>query len=158
MHKLGRTADDLIAALDLSPHPEGGWYKQTWAGPIENGRPIGTCIFFLLKAGETSHWHRVDATEIWLFHDGDPLEIRTSETDEGPAESVRLGSTLDTRNATQVIVEKDFWQSTRPIPSERNCGWSLVSCTVTPGFTFDGFELADGDFDIPAAEQHTFDP
>ena len=64
MHEMSRTAEDLITELQLSTHPEGGWYKQTWAGPISDGRPIGTCIFFLLKAGETSNWHQVDATEI----------------------------------------------------------------------------------------------
>ncbi|MCA1776659.1 MAG: cupin domain-containing protein, partial [Loktanella sp.] len=77
------TADDIIAHLDLAPHPEGGFYRQTWIATNE-GRPTGTCIYFLLKAGGGSHWHRVDATEIWFWHAGAPLILSISETDQGP--------------------------------------------------------------------------
>lgn len=137
------TADDIIAHLDLQPHPEGGHYRQTWAA--ENaGRPTGTCIYFLLKAGEASHWHRVDATEIWLFHAGAPLILSLAETDAGPAKDHRLGPALQDGEAPQIIVPKDHWQAARSTGD-----WTLVSCTVSPGFQFEGFTLADPGFDIP---------
>ena len=83
------TADDLIARLALEPHPEGGWYRQTWVADGD-GRPAGTCIYFLLKQGERSHWHRVDASEIWHFYAGTPLVLSISDNDEGPAVDLSL--------------------------------------------------------------------
>lgn len=137
------TANDIIRHLQLEPHPEGGWYRQTWVA--ENGpRPSGTCIYFLLKAGEVSHWHKVDATEIWLFHAGAPLELRISATDDGPVISHQLGPDLASGATPQVFVPADHWQSVRSTGD-----WTLVSCTVSPGFQFDGFELAPPGFDIP---------
>ncbi len=79
------TADEIIAALDLAPHPEGGHYRETWVDATVGERPTGTAIYFLLKSGEISHWHKVDATEIWLYHAGAPLALSLSPTDEGPA-------------------------------------------------------------------------
>ena len=132
--------------LDLKPHPEGGWYRQTWEADGA-GRACGTSIYFLLKAGERSHWHRVDATEIWHHYAGAPLRLRISETDQGPVEAHQLGPDLTSGDRPQVIVPKDFWQSAEAAPDG---GWALVGCTVSPAFQFEGFELAPRDFDIPS--------
>ena len=136
-------ADDIIAHLQLAPHPEGGWYRQTWAAAGQ-GRPSGTAIYFLLKRDEASHWHKVDATEIWLFHAGAPLVLSVSATAEGAAMDHRLGPDLAAGDAPQVIVPPYYWQAAR---SEGD--WTLVSCTVSPGFEFAGFTLAAPGFDIP---------
>ncbi|GFE51732.1 cupin [Roseobacter cerasinus] len=136
------TADEIIANLGLQSHPEGGHYRQTWAAQNE-GRPSGTCIYFLLKAGERSHWHRVDATEIWLYHAGAPLVLSMSETDAGPATEHLLTPDL-TKGAPQIIVPEQHWQAARSTGA-----YTLVSCTVSPGFRFEGFTLAKPGFDIP---------
>lgn len=136
------TADDIIARLDLAPHPEGGWYRQTWVAR-NSGRPSGTCIYFLLAQGRASHWHKVDATEIWLFHAGAPLVLSLAETDEGPKTEHFLSPDL-TEGAPQIIVPENHWQAARTTGD-----WTLVSCTVSPGFQFDGFTLAPPGFDIP---------
>ncbi|SNS78908.1 cupin domain-containing protein [Tropicimonas sediminicola] len=138
------TPDQIIAHLRLAPHPEGGWYRQTWIDSSASGRPSGTAIYFLLEEGQTSHWHRVDATEIWHFYAGAPLTLRLSETETGPATRHRLGPDLATGETPQLIVPKDHWQS-----ASATEGWALVGCTVSPGFTFEGFTLAPPDFDIP---------
>ena len=140
-------AEEIIARLGLEPHPEGGWYRQTWIAAAEEGaRPSGTCIYFLLKPGECSHWHRVDATEIWHHYAGAPLILRIAETETGPARRFLLGPELAAGEAPQVIVPKDAWQSAEAAASG---GWSLVGCTVSPGFRFEGFTLAPPGFDIP---------
>lgn len=138
-------ADDIIKTLNLQPHPEGGHYRQTWVAE-NDGRPTGTCIYFLLRAGESSHWHKVDATEIWLFHAGAPLILSLAETDEGPATEHLLTPEL-TKGAPQIIVPENHWQAART-----SGDWTLVSCTVSPGFQFDGFTLAEPGFDIPTAQ------
>ncbi|NNF23370.1 MAG: cupin domain-containing protein [Rhodobacteraceae bacterium] len=138
------TPEDLIARLQLKPHPEGGWYRQTWAEDSASGRPAGTCIYFLLKDGETSHWHKVDATEIWHFYAGAPLVLSLAETKSGPARDILLGPDLDAGQIPQIVVAKDAWQSARA-----EAGWTLVGCTVSPGFQFEGFTLAPPGFDIP---------
>lgn len=139
------TPDAIIAALDLSPHPEGGWYRQTWVADAAPGmRPSGTAILFLLKGGEASHWHRVDATEIWLWHAGAPLVLSVSERETGPATDQLLGPDLATGQMPQRIVPPDHWQAARTTGD-----YTLVSCTVSPGFSFDGFTLAQPGFDIP---------
>ncbi|WP_299614429.1 cupin domain-containing protein [uncultured Tateyamaria sp.] len=136
------TAQEIIDHLRLQPHPEGGHYRQTWVA--ENaGRPTGTCIYFLLKAGESSHWHKVDATEIWLYHSGAPLILSLSGTDEGPAKDHLLTPDLS-KGAPQLIVPEGHWQAARTTGD-----YTLVSCTVSPGFQFDGFTLAPNGFDIP---------
>ena len=143
------SADEIIQFLGLERHPEGGWYRQTWVedtgedprGP--SSRPCGTCIYFLLGAGERSHWHRVDATEIWLYHAGAPLILSLSKTDQGPASDHLLTPNLR-EGRPQVIVPKDHWQAARSTGA-----WTLVSCTVSPGFEFSGFTLAPEGFDIP---------
>jgi predicted cupin superfamily sugar epimerase len=134
-------SDQIIAKLNLAPHPEGGWYRQTWAGPMIEGRASGTAILFLLQAGQRSHWHRVDADEIWLWHAGAALELsmgleRASDHRMGP--DVLGGETV------QIVVPAGHWQAARSLG-----GWTLVSCTVSPGFRFAGFELAQPGFDLP---------
>ena len=143
MSEAGLTPEAIIDHLRLEPHPEGGWYRQSWVaeGP---GRPAGTCIYFLLKAGERSHWHRVDAVEIWHYYAGAPLIVSISETDRGPRADHLLGPDLLAGEVPQVIVPADHWQSARSTGA-----FTLVGCTVSPGFRFDGFELAAEGFDIP---------
>jgi predicted cupin superfamily sugar epimerase len=131
------TADAIIAALGLEPHPEGGWYVQTFEdGPGPDGRARSTAIYFLLKAGERSHWHRVDAVETWHWHAGAPLELRIAAAD-GAAVTHVLGNDLVAGQRPQGIVPAHAWQSARSLGD-----WSLVGCTVAPGFRFEGFELA----------------
>jgi predicted cupin superfamily sugar epimerase len=142
------TAQDIIDRLGLMPHPEGGHYRQTWiaentGGAETAGRPSGTCIYFLLGKGEASHWHKVDATEIWLFHAGAPLVLSLSPDDTGPATDHLLTPDLD-QGAPQLIVPEGHWQAARSTGD-----WTLVSCTVSPGFRFEGFTLAPPGFDIP---------
>lgn len=132
---------EIIEKLGLQPHPEGGWYRQTWVGPDVGGRALGTAIHFLLQAGERSHWHRVDADEIWFWHAGARLELSLGL--ERAASHV-MGPDVLTGEAVQLLVPKGWWQSARTLGA-----WSLVSCTVTPGFRFEGFELAPPGFDLP---------
>jgi predicted cupin superfamily sugar epimerase len=133
---LGVDAERIIGALGLQPHPEGGWYVETWRGPTgPTGRAVATAIHFLLRAGERSHWHRVDAAEIWLHHVGAPLVL--SVFDGVQRVEHRLGSAFDDGQRPQAVVAAGSWQAA---VSEGD--WSLVSCVVAPGFEFDGFELA----------------
>ncbi|MCB1344536.1 MAG: cupin domain-containing protein [Rhodobacteraceae bacterium] len=137
-------ADALIAALTLAPHPEGGHYRETWRADAPSGaRPAGTAILFLLKAGETSHWHRVDSTEIWLFHAGAPLLLSRAARTEGPATDALLGPDVLAGQSPQLIVPPGHWQAARSTGA-----FTLVSCTVSPGFRFEGFTLAPPGFDI----------
>ena len=137
------TADEIIAHLGMQPHPEGGHYRQTWVASGE-GRPAGTCIYFLLKSGERSHWHKVDSTEIWHYYAGAPIELSLAETDTGPAKLHILGPELEKGQYPQVIVPEHHWQAARTTGE-----FTLVGCTVSPGFLFEGFTLAEADFDIP---------
>lgn len=140
------TAAEVIALLELAPHPEGGWYRQTWIAPsAEAARPAGTCIYFLLEAGTHSHWHRVDATEIWHHYAGAPLTLRMAASAEGPAQAQTLGPDLSQGQRPQLIVPEHHWQAAQAFDT----GWSLVGCTVSPAFEFAGFELAPQNFDIP---------
>ncbi|WP_439138006.1 cupin domain-containing protein [Roseicyclus sp.] len=136
------TPDQIIAHLNLAPHPEGGFYRQTWVAG-NDGRPSGTCIYFLLKSGQASHWHKVDATEIWLYHAGAPLVLSLADSDTGPAIDHLLTPDL-ARGAPQIIVPENHWQAARTTGD-----FTLVSCTVSPGFQFEGFTLAAPGFDIP---------
>jgi predicted cupin superfamily sugar epimerase len=136
-------ADDIIARLGLIPHPEGGHYRETWRdAPAEpGGRGSGTAILYLLRADERSHWHRIDATELWHFHAGAPLRLRLS--DDGVAErSVILGPDLDRGHLPQAVVPPGAWQAAEPLESAPPDSWTLVGCTVSPAFSFAGFELA----------------
>jgi len=124
-------------ALGLSPHPEGGHYRELWRDrPAAGGRGAATSILFLLAAGERSRWHRVDAAEIWVWHAGAPLLLGIHAA-SGPTESVRLGPDLAGGELLQAVVPAHAWQDA--------CGlgaWTLVSCIVAPAFTFAGFEMA----------------
>ncbi len=141
----GMTVRAIIDHLDLRPHPEGGWYRETWAAEAPDGeRPAGTAIYYLLEAGQRSHWHRVDAAEIWHFHAGDPLVLSLAKSAAGPARDVVLGPDVLSGQVPQVLVPPHHWQSARPLGE-----WTLAGCTVSPGFRFDGFEMAAAGFDIP---------
>lgn len=137
------TAAQIIEKLNLLPHPEGGYYRQTWVAENE-GRPTGTCIYFLLKDGESSHWHHVDAVEIWHYYAGAPLVLSVSATADGPAHDHTLGPDLGSGHEPQLIVPTGHWQAARTLGA-----WTLVGCTVSPGFHFDGFTLAAPGFEIP---------
>lgn len=128
------SAGEIIAKLGLQRHPEGGWYRETWKGPEVGGRASGTAILFLLRAGERSHWHRVDADEIWLWHAGASLVLSMGEE---AAREVRLGPDVLGDEVVQAVVPAGWWQAARSTGE-----WTLVSCTVSPGFRFEGFELA----------------
>jgi predicted cupin superfamily sugar epimerase len=131
-------AQALIERLELSPHPEGGWYRETWRAPSGPGaRAAGTAILFLLERGQRSHWHRVDATEIWFWHAGHPVRLLTAEGDAGPVGETLLGGDVLAGQMPQGLVPAHYWQA-----AEASAGWALVSCTVTPGFDFAGFSLA----------------
>ena len=131
-------AQALIRALDLQPHPEGGWYRETWRAEAPGGeRASATAILFLLEQGQSSHWHKVDAAELWLFHAGSPLLLRTAAGDSGPVRETRLGGDVLAGEQPQHRVAPDQWQS-----AEAREGWTLVSCIVSPAFEFAGFTLA----------------
>ena len=134
-------AQALIETLALMPHPEGGWYRQTWVGPTLQGRASGTAILFLLAEGQRSHWHRVDADEIWLWHAGAPLILSVGED---IARDITLGPDVLGGQMPQYIVPAHHWQAARTLGE-----YTLVSCTVSPGFDFAGFTLAPPDFDLP---------
>lgn len=137
------SAQNLIEQLGLAAHPEGGWYRETWRGEAgPDGRASGTAIIFLLKAGEASHWHTVDAAELWLWQAGDPVELRLAADDTGPLRSVILGADVDARQQLQGLVAPHEWQAARPYGAPVH-GYSLVSCVVVPGFDFAGFRLAE---------------
>ena len=128
----------LIEALGLAPHPEGGWYRETWRAEAAPGeRAAATAILFLLEAGQGSHWHKVDATELWLFHAGSPLRLLTAPDDAGPVAEVRLGADVLAGEQPQCRIAPHHWQA-----AEADPGWALVSCIVSPGFEFEGFTLA----------------
>ncbi|MFN4038585.1 MAG: cupin domain-containing protein [Erythrobacter sp.] len=136
------SAQILIEQLRLSPHPEGGWYRETWrSAPGPDGRAGGTAILFLLKAGEASHWHRVDADELWLWQGGDPLALRISATDTGPVEVTMLGGDVVAGESLQGLVPNGAWQAAHSTGTG-TAGYTLVSCVVVPGFDFAGFTLA----------------
>lgn len=129
------TADEIIARLGLQPHPEGGHYREMFRA-AGTGRTAGTAIYFLLKAGERSHWHRVDADEIWHRYAGAPLELSLSD-DGKTSRHLRLGIDFALGEEPQLVVPKGVWQAARTLGS-----WTLVGCTVAPAFDFAGFELA----------------
>jgi uncharacterized protein len=134
----GSSADEIIAALRMQPHPEGGWYVETFRDGEGGARGHSTAIYFLLKEGESSHWHRVrDAAEIWLHHAGAPLELGIWSEAKREVERVRLGSDIYGGERPQGVVPADAWQSARSTGA-----WTLVSCVVAPGFLFSSFELA----------------
>ena len=136
-----RTPDQIIRALGLQAHPEGGHYHEIYrAAPAQaGGRSAMTSIHYLLQAGERSAWHRIDATEVWHFHDGVPLCLWVREKDGEMTETI-LGPDASAGQQAQVIIPPHAWQS-----AECQGDWTLVSCTVAPGFHFAEFEMAPGD-------------
>ncbi len=128
-------ADRLIALLDLKPHPEGGYFRETFrdTGP---GRAHSTAIYFLLKAGQASRWHRVDAAEVWHFYRGAPLELKIGK------DTYILGPDIDEAQMPQLVVPPDAWQAARSLGE-----YTLVGCTVAPGFEFSKFEMAPDGFE-----------
>ena len=132
----------IIDRLGLLPHPEGGWYRETWRAEAGEGeRASATAIYFLLENGQRSHWHRVDAAELWLWHAGSPLVVSTAAEDAGPVADIRLGPDVIAGEAPQHLIPPGHWQAT-----EASYGWALVSCIVSPAFEFAGFELAEPDW------------
>jgi predicted cupin superfamily sugar epimerase len=131
------SAAEVIQLLDLKPHPEGGHFRQTFRDPrtVDGGRAASTAIYFLLARGERSHWHKVDATEVWLYHAGAPLVLEVAGDAE--VERVMLGPDLLAGERPQAIVPVHVWQAAVSLGE-----WTLVSCTVAPGFEYEGFELA----------------
>lgn len=128
--------NDVIQHLALARHPEGGWYRETWrAATVRQERGAGTSILFLLEAGQRSHWHRVDASELWIFQAGTPLTL--SIADAGVVTTTRLGVDILSGDQPQQVVQPHQWQS-----AQAGAGWCLVACVVAPAFSFDGFELA----------------
>ncbi len=142
------SATEVIQLLGLTPHPEGGHFRQTFRDSrIDGGRAFSTAIYFLLAAGEVSHWHRVDAAEVWHWHAGAPMELAIAASDHR-ATHVRLGNELATGERPQAVVPAGCWQSARSLGA-----WTLVGCTVAPGFEFSGFELAPEGFEPPGSLQ-----
>ena len=131
------SAAEIIARLDLKPHPEGGHFRETFRDPANgrDDRAASTAIYFLLARGERSQWHRIDAVEIWHHYAGDSLMLQIA--DDAGARSVRLGRDLAAGETPQAIVPAHAWQA-----AESTGDWTLVGCTVAPGFDFAGFELA----------------
>jgi predicted cupin superfamily sugar epimerase len=141
------TAQDVIRLLDLKPHPEGGHFRETFRDlrQVEGPRPASTAIYFLLGRGERSRWHRVDAVEIWHWYSGAPLTLEIAQQPIAPEhlhiEYLTLGGDLAAREYPQAAVPAHAWQSAQSLGE-----WTLVGCTVAPGFEFSGFELAPKDW------------
>ena len=133
------TAEEVIQLLGLLPHPEGGAYRETFRAPApDGGRGASTAIYYLLRSGETSAWHRVDADEVWHHYAGAPLELALSAPADNEGRSVlRLGKDLAAGERPQAVVPAGVWQSARSLGE-----WTLVGCTVAPAFQFSGFEMA----------------
>ena len=139
------TAADIIARLELRPHPEGGYYRETFRDTRADaqGRAFSTAIYFLLVRGERSLWHRIDAIEIWHYYAGSPLTLRIAHEGCTP-HTVRLGPDVASGERPQAIVPAFAWQT-----AETTGDWTLVGCTVAPGFEFASFELATPDWEPP---------
>ena len=140
MSRTDLSADDVIRLLDLQPHPEGGHYVETFrdGGGVTGPRGASSAIYYLLREGEMSAWHRVtDASEVWHWHGGDAMELRVAPFGGGPATTIRLGPDLAAGEGPQGVVPSGDWQTTRLTGT-----WSLVGCTVAPAFQFDVWELA----------------
>ena len=135
------TAAEIIARLELKPHPEGGHYRETFrdSSVDTSGRSRSTAIYFLLARGERSHWHRIDAVEVWHYYAGDALILQI--VDNGGQHSIKLGPGLAAGEVPQGIVPAHAWQA-----AESTGDWTLVGCTVAPGFEVAKFELAEPDW------------
>jgi predicted cupin superfamily sugar epimerase len=135
------SATEIIARLELRPHPEGGHYRETFRDPRldSDGRSVSTAIYFLLARGERSQWHRIDAVETWHYYAGSALSLQIA--DDSGQRAVRLGPDLAAGEVPQAIVPARAWQA-----AESSGDWTLVGCTVAPGFDFSKFELAKPDW------------
>ncbi|MWV29174.1 cupin domain-containing protein [Aurantiacibacter rhizosphaerae] len=134
-------ARDLIEKLKLEQHPEGGWYRETWRADAPDGeRGSATAILFLLEQGQSSHWHSVDATEIWLWHSGNPLQLSLSDPTGTALAEIRLGPDVAGGDIVQQVIRPGEWQAAQPLTGEHD--YTLVSCIVSPAFEFSGFTLA----------------
>jgi uncharacterized protein len=133
------TAAEIIRTLNLKPHPEGGHFIETFRDTASAGdrRAASTAIYFLLSRGERSHWHRVDAAEVWHYYAGAPLRLEIAAEDEGPVQFLHLGPGLQGGERPQAVVPRHAWQAAESLGD-----WTLVGCTVAPGFEFAGFEMA----------------
>lgn len=137
------TAEQLIEALNLAPHPEGGWYRETWRSNAEPGERAGaTAVYYLVQPGPASPWNRVDADEMWLWHAGDPLDLSIAASDAGLARTVRLGGRIGEGEEPQVVVPAGHWQSAVSVDGGA-AGYTFLSCIVAPGFELSGYELAE---------------
>lgn len=138
----GLSAAEVVRLLDLAPHPEGGFYRETFRDAPAPGttRAASTAIYYLLGAGDVSEWHRVDAAEIWHWYAGGPL-VLTLSPDGHDAHAMHLGADLKSGQRPQIVVPAGHWQSATSLGA-----WTLVGCTVAPGFDFAGFELAPADW------------
>jgi predicted cupin superfamily sugar epimerase len=136
------TADTVIRLLDLKPHPEGGYFREIFrdARQVDGGRAASTSIYFLLARGERSHWHRIDAAEVWHWYAGAALELEISQH-QSQIERVMLGSDLAASERPQAVVPAYAWQAAQSVGA-----WTLCGCTVAPGFDFATFELAPKDW------------
>jgi predicted cupin superfamily sugar epimerase len=131
------TAAEIVRLLGLEPHPEGGWYRQTFADlPEDGGRACSTAIYYLLEGGAAGRWHRVDSAEVWHWYAGAALTL-TMSADARTSRMETLGSDLATGQRPQVVIPRGDWQSARSLGE-----WTLVGCTVAPGFEFRHFEMA----------------
>ena len=132
-------AEEVVRLLGLQPHPEGGFFRETWRDPDgpDGARGHGTAIYFLLPEGVTSRWHRVDAVEIWHHYAGAPLELLIGQAQPVAEETIRIGADLMQGERPQGIVPAHAWQAARSLGP-----WTLVGCTVSPAFRFEGFEMA----------------
>lgn len=142
------TPREIVRVLGMAPHPEGGHFVETFRDPSGGERGHSTAIYYLLEAGERSHWHRVkDAVEVWHWHLGETLQLSIAPPDGGPVEILRLGPDLAAGERPQAIVSAGWWQAAEPLG-----GFALVGCTVAPGFLFSAFEMAPPDWS-PDAER-----
>jgi uncharacterized protein len=137
----GPTAQEIARRLGLAPHPEGGWYRETFRDAASGDeRGHSTAIYYLLAAGDRSHWHRVDAAEVWHHYAGAPLQLSIS-ADGLAVERHHLGADIVAGEAPQIVVPSGHWQSAVSLGA-----WTLAGCTVAPAFQFAGFEMAPPEF------------
>ena len=149
---MAETAASLITRLGLQPHPEGGFFRETWRDrPADGGRGVGTAILFLLRTGEASHWHRVDGVECWHWHAGLPLRLRLAAPG-GAASEVILGVDFAAGQMPFGLVPQGWWQAAAPIGGV-GADYTLVGCTVSSAFEFAGFEMAPPGWEPQAGGQ-----
>jgi len=134
--------EDIAKKLNLEPHPEGGYYRRIYTHDtkqhIGNDRALASSIYYLLKGGQQTRWHKTDGDELWLWHAGSPISLSMSNNDKGPVTTLMLGANIFGNEHPQLLVKADHWQAAKV-----DGPWALVSCVVSPEFTFDGYVMAD---------------